>query len=189
MSVRTSRPPSYRLHRPTGQAVVTLNGRDFYLGRHGSPESRAEYDRLIVEWISNGRRLPAPTSEAGSDLSINELLLAYLCHADGYYVKNGEPTTEPVNIRLAIRPLRQHLGQTPAREFGPLRLKTVRHAMIDSGLCRNEVNRRVRLIIRTFKWAVGEEMVPRPPSSLRPPPRPGRCSGVRTRQACPGYVR
>ena len=32
--------------------------------------------------------------------------------------------------------------------------------MIDSGLCRNEVNRRVRHDLRAFKWAVGEEMVP-----------------------------
>ena len=38
--------PSYRLHRPSGQAVVTLDGRDHYLGRHGSPASRAAY-----EWI------------------------------------------------------------------------------------------------------------------------------------------
>jgi hypothetical protein len=35
--------PSYRLHKPTGQAVVTLSGKDQYLGRHGSPESRAAY--------------------------------------------------------------------------------------------------------------------------------------------------
>ena len=47
MPVRT---PSYRLHKPTGQAVVTLDGRDLYLGRHGSPESRTEYDRLVTEW-------------------------------------------------------------------------------------------------------------------------------------------
>jgi hypothetical protein len=52
------RTPSYRLHKPSGQAVVTLKGRDFYLGRHGSPESRAEYDRLVGEWLANGRRLP-----------------------------------------------------------------------------------------------------------------------------------
>ena len=32
--------------------------------------------------------------------------------------------------------------------------------MIDSGLCRNEVNKRVRHVLRAFKWAVGEEMVP-----------------------------
>jgi hypothetical protein len=46
VSVRT---PSYRLHKPSGQAVVTLDSRDFYLGKYGSPESRAEYDRLISE--------------------------------------------------------------------------------------------------------------------------------------------
>jgi integrase len=32
--------------------------------------------------------------------------------------------------------------------------------MIASNLCRTEVNKRVRHIIRAFKWAVGEEMVP-----------------------------
>ena len=77
-----------------------------------------------------------------------------------YYVKNGKPTTEPVNIRLALRPLRQLYGHTLAREFGPLRLKTVRQAFIDSGLCRSEVNKRVRHVLRAFKWAVGDEMVP-----------------------------
>ena len=60
--------PSYRLHKPSGQAVVTLDGRDIYLGRYGSPESRAEFDRLLAEWLSNGRRLPAPT--VGSDLTV-----------------------------------------------------------------------------------------------------------------------
>jgi hypothetical protein len=76
VSARTPRTPSYRLHKPSGQAVVTLNGRDVYLGKHGTPESRAEYDRLIAEWLLNGRR-PAPTG-AGADLTGNELLLAYL---------------------------------------------------------------------------------------------------------------
>jgi integrase len=88
------------------------------------------------------------------------MLLAYLEHVDAYYVKNGKPTTEPVNIRLALRPLRRLCGATMAREFGPSRLKAVRQDMVASGLCRNEVNKRVRRILRAFKWAVGEEMVP-----------------------------
>jgi hypothetical protein len=46
---------AYRLHRSTGQAVVTLGGKDFYLGRHGTTESRREYDRLTAEWLANGR--------------------------------------------------------------------------------------------------------------------------------------
>jgi hypothetical protein len=154
VSVRTPRTPSYRLHKPTGQAVVTLDGRDFYLGRFGSPESQAEYDRIIVEWISNGRRLPAPVSGPGSDLTVNELLLAYLGFADSYYVKHGRPTTEPASIRQTIRPLRQLYGDTMARDFGPLQLKAVRQAMIDSGLCRNEVNKRTGRIVRLFKWGV-----------------------------------
>ncbi len=71
-----SRVPSYRLHMPTGQAVVTHGGKDSYLGRHVSPQSRAEYHRLIGEWESNGRRRPAPDA-AGSDLTVNEVLVAY----------------------------------------------------------------------------------------------------------------
>jgi hypothetical protein len=63
---------------------------------------------------------------SGADLSVNEMLLAYVHHADTYYVKNRKPTMEPVNIGLALRPLRQLYGHTLAGEFGPLGLKTVR---------------------------------------------------------------
>jgi integrase len=145
---------------PTGLAVDSIGGRDVYLGKHDTPESRAEYDRLIAEWLATGRRRIMADSTSITDLSVNEMLEAYLHHADSFYVKNGQPTTEPVNIRLAIRPLRQLYGLTLAREFGPLRLKTVRQAFIDSGLCRSEINKRVRHVLCAFKWAVGEEMVP-----------------------------
>src|SRR5205823_5557215 len=77
------RTPSYRLHSPSGQAVVTLAGKDFYLGKFGSPGSRAEFDRLVAEWLANGRAL-APASGTGPpDLTVNELLVAYFRFADG----------------------------------------------------------------------------------------------------------
>ena len=44
--------PKYRLHRASGQAVVTIQGRDFYLGPWKSKASRVEYDRLIGEWLA-----------------------------------------------------------------------------------------------------------------------------------------
>ncbi len=50
--------PKYRKHRASGQAVVTLNGRDFYLGPHNTKASRLEYDRLTSEWLANDRSLP-----------------------------------------------------------------------------------------------------------------------------------
>ncbi len=176
MPVITSRTPSYRNHKPSGQAVVTLDGRDVYLGRYGTAESRAEYDRMITEWLINGRRLSAPSSGPGGDLTVNEMLLDYLQHVDGYYVKNGKPTVEPGNIRLAIRPLRQLYGHTAARDFGPLALKAVRKAMVDAGLCRSEINRRIGRLVRAFKWAVSEEKVA-PSVHQAPQTNPGRRRG------------
>jgi hypothetical protein len=46
--------PAYRKHRATGQAVVTLSGRDFYLGHFGTATSKAEYDRRVGEWKAAG---------------------------------------------------------------------------------------------------------------------------------------
>jgi integrase len=157
MSVRV-RTPGYRLHKPSGLAVVTLGGKDHYLGKHGSAESLAEYGRLIGEWMAGaGRARPAA---AGADITVNELVLAYLHFADGYYRKNGRPTKEPGLLRLSYRPLREHYGHTLAREFGPLALKAVREAMIAAGTCRAEINRRVGRIVRAFKWATENELIP-----------------------------
>jgi hypothetical protein len=57
MLAASPRVVSYRLHKPTNQAVVTFNGKDVYLGQHGTAESRERYDRAIAEWLANGRRL------------------------------------------------------------------------------------------------------------------------------------
>ena len=54
----TNATPKYRKHRASNQAIVTIDGQDFYLGPHGTRASRREYDRLIAEWLQNDRRLP-----------------------------------------------------------------------------------------------------------------------------------
>ena len=51
--------PQLRRHRPSARAVVTLNGRDFYVGAWKTVDAKADYDRLIGEWLANGRRLDA----------------------------------------------------------------------------------------------------------------------------------
>jgi integrase len=160
VSVRALRTPSYRMHKPTGRAVVTLDGRDFYLGKFGSPESQGEYDRLVAEWLANGRTLARRNSANGSDISVNELHLAFVEWAESYYRKGGRVTGEVTNIAYAVRTLRELYGLTLARDFGPVQLETVRQAIIKTGICRNEVNRRVRIIVRAFKWAVAKGMVP-----------------------------
>ena len=43
--------PSYRYHKPSGQGVVTLSGKDFYLDPWQSESSVTEYRRLLAEWM------------------------------------------------------------------------------------------------------------------------------------------
>ena len=48
----------------------------------------------------------APHSVTASNpdgVSVNELMLAYLRHAQGYYRKDGKPTSEVRNIGLGMR--------------------------------------------------------------------------------------
>ncbi len=150
------RVPSYRRHKPSGQAVVTLNGRDVYLGKWRTKASRDEYERVVGEWLANGRSL---RDENGS-LSVAQVALRYWEFAKGYYLKNGQATSELDEYRLTIRQLRKLYGSTPAQDFGPLKFKTVRQAMIDTGLSRGVVNHRMARLRRIFKWAVSEELVP-----------------------------
>ena len=49
---KTGSLPSYRLYKRTGQAVVTIDGHDHYLGAYGSPESKKAYNRLIDAWLA-----------------------------------------------------------------------------------------------------------------------------------------
>ena len=164
---RRPRVPAYRLHKQSGQAVVTLtdglgNRRDVLLGRHGSPESRAEYARVILEWETSARRFPARSAEgsAPADLSVNEVLLAYFHHVAGYYVKDGAPSSQQHRIRQALRPVKELYGHTPARDFGPLALKAVRAQLVFHGYVRRLVNQMAGCIRQMFKWAVAEELVP-----------------------------
>ena len=152
------RTPKYRHYRPKNLAMVVIDGHAHYLGKYDSPESRERYHRLIAD-LHAGRppQLLRPAApDTSGDLTVNELILAYVRFADGYYVKDGQPTVEPSSIRL----VRRLYGSTPVASFGPLALKAVRQEMIRAGNCRTEINRRVGRIVRMFKWGVSEELVP-----------------------------
>jgi integrase len=156
VSLRT---PSYRLHKPTGQAVVTLNGHDHYLGKHGTPQSQVEYDRLIAEWLSNGRQSVRLVQDG--TLSVNELILAYFTHVQAYYRHpDGRPTSEVANIRLALRWPKQLYGLTAAAAFDSLSLDALRGSMIRAGLCRNRINKDVARVKRMFRWGAGKRLIP-----------------------------
>ena len=66
--------PSYRRHS-SGQARVTINGKDHLLGTFGSRASKEEYGRLIAEYNAC-QKSPAFGKVPGS-LLLEDVLLAY----------------------------------------------------------------------------------------------------------------
>jgi integrase len=152
-----NRVPSYRKHRASGQALVTLNGQDHYLGPFGTKVSRAEYDRLIAEWLTRGKQ-PA---QAAAELTVMELIDAFLNHAEVYYRgADGKPASEYGNLCDALRPMKRLYGVTAALDFGPLALRGVRDEMVKLRWCRSHVNRQVNRVRHVFKWAAGRELLP-----------------------------
>ena len=145
--------------RLLGSRVVTLSGKDFYLGPWGTKVSKLEYDRVVGEWIQNGRHLPG--SNEGCDFAVIEICTAFRKHADVYYTKNGMRTREAEIIQdILVRFVVPLYGRTPVSDFGPLALKAVREKMIEAGHKRGVINKNIDRIRRMFRWAASEEMVP-----------------------------
>jgi len=95
--------PQYRLHRRSGQAIVTLNNRDRNLGEFGSEASRQECDRLIAKWLSNGRRTPEPAIA-------DQLVTAYGADALQLMAKHpgvGAKLAETLGGDIAALPVRE----------------------------------------------------------------------------------
>jgi len=158
MGKKDARLPSYRLHKASGQAIVSLNGRQVYLGPHDTEESRAEYDRVMAEYLANGRRAPG---KQPASMTVSEVLVAYLEFAEGYYRRpDGTPTPEITHVKGAAKVLRRLYGHTQAAEFGPLGLKACREEFIRRGQARKTVNQNTQRLKRIFKWAVANELVP-----------------------------
>ena len=119
--------PKYGHHKATGRARVTLNGREIYLGKWGTPESRQRYERVIAEWLANGRTLSAAPTTC---VSVAELALAYWTHAQAYCRKpDGTPTSQVDIVQQTLRPLRELYGSDPVTTVGPMALQAIRQRL------------------------------------------------------------
>jgi hypothetical protein len=157
-----NRVPSYSLHKASGQARIVIGGRSIYLGKYGSPESHEAYARAVTKFATEPADSPALKLHAvpGDDLSVNEVILRFLRHADTYYRWRGERTKEYRSYVEALRLLREMYGSAPAVEFGPKSLKLLQAASIEKGWCRRTINSRINRIRYCFKWAVSDEILP-----------------------------
>lgn len=147
--------PSYRRHR-SGQARVTINDRDYYLGPYGTRASKAEYDRIVGEYLASGRSLSFGLEVP--QITIAMVMADYLAFAKSYY--GTEPSSEWHRIKLAIKPLKSLYAALPASEFAPEHFKTARQMLIDAGGARTTINAHMKRVVRMFKWAAAEGKLP-----------------------------
>src|SRR3954447_24877582 len=89
MSNHPAAPPKYRHYKPKDLAVVRIDGRDHYLGKHGSPESWERYHRLLAERATtrgaSPRRPTAETAPTSSGPTVSGLILAFWKYAQEHY--------------------------------------------------------------------------------------------------------
>ena len=103
--------------------------------------------------------------------------MAYLEHAQSYYVKDGAVTA----VRCSLRPLIELYGRQIVADFGPKKLILVRERMIARGWFRKTVNDSVKRIVRMLRWGVVQQWVP--PGVLAScrelePLKKGRCGEI-----------
>lgn len=153
----TTRIPNYpsRPHK-SGQARIKVRGKDVWLGRWNSPDSRAKYARIVAELAAGGEAAPTRSF----DVTIFDLVNAFRSWAATRYVKNGRQTSEFRLFGLALGPVLDLYGSTLAVDFGPLAMLTCRDELKARGYCRKKVNEHLGRIRRVFKWGVSRELVP-----------------------------
>ena len=114
--------PTYRFHKARNCGVVTIDGKDHYLGPYDSPESWEKYYQLLADWAGNCPTPPPSRTPDQVDWTINQLIASYWRFAQTWYVKDGQPTDAIYGVKGALRVLREMYGLTLVRDFGPLRL-------------------------------------------------------------------
>ncbi len=171
--------PSYRLHSRSNQAVVTLNGKDYYLGPYGSKESKAKYHRLKSEFIASGKSRTFGVK--ANDITIIELVADYATHCEKYY--GTGPESEVHRSRPVLRVLKTLYATLPAIAFGPLQYEAVRVSLMEPYTIKRKADKQnkkdekaVEVITRQrfrryinalmkrvramFKWASSKSILP-----------------------------
>ena len=167
MPKKRSEQPAYQYHM-SGQAKVRLDRSDFYLGKHGTPESYARYYSLLAEYNANGKRAPAgsidePTLQADDIILVKHITADFRARRLPEYAHN-DVRTKRFNHLCDL--LDQRHGNEPATEFGPRKLEAMRDIFGTKGLgkngranCRRMVNELVRDVITVIEHGVSRELV------------------------------
>ena len=165
--------PAYQYHM-SGQARVTLGGKDFYLGKPGSPESRARYHSLLAEYNANGKEAPAPPPQddeveaekvrlANSVIRVKHVTADFRARVLPKYESNPASFAKFTNL---CDFLDARHGDEPVDEFGPLKLSEMREVLLAKGVgkkprpnSRKYANAQIKKVITIIRHGVSRQLV------------------------------
>ena len=149
------RTPKYRKRSSNGRhyAFCRVHGKNISLGRWNSPESKDAYRQIVADFHAGIVR------DDGGCL-VADVVANYADFARDYYNKNGKPTSEQPLIRCVLKQLLDTQGTRPANEFGPRRFKVFRTGLVSEGLARKTVNHYCLHVVRAFRQAAADELIP-----------------------------
>ncbi len=149
--------PKLRPHS-SGQARVTIDGKDYLLGPWGTPEADEAYRRLLAQWLAKEGPFTPVNDEP---VTMAEVLAGYWLFAEKYYGYDREPKRgDCCNLKSTLGIVRALYASTNAKAFGPLDLRAVQGEMIRRGWCRNLINQQTGRVKQLFRWAASEELIP-----------------------------
>jgi hypothetical protein len=141
-----------RTYHMSGQSIVRIDGKDFYLGKHDSPESIARYAVLIGIYQKHGLSLPddfcvdhldemaglllgmaspAATTQPTGPITVGHITAIYREH-----IKTKYPHSEQDRQRCErlCEILDERYASLPVEDFGPVRLNEIRNLLTEDGL-------------------------------------------------------
>lgn len=158
------RVPSYRKHTASKQAIVTLRGKTYYLGKYGTAESKRKYDELISDYLKQrGQPYPPVRSNspsAASNLTVVEACDRYLAHVQSRFEHSRHAKAMLSHVKALMQVLLKLYENERAAAFGPLELLETRRAMIALDWSRSYVNSQIAKLCRMYKWLVTQSLVP-----------------------------
>ena len=102
---RSKSAPKYRLHKRSGQVVVSINGKDIYLGKHSTEESQQRYRAAIADhWASPTEAPKVSIQKPNGATTITQLAVEFAKYTKR---KHGENGSEWYQIRLVLKSIRE----------------------------------------------------------------------------------
>jgi hypothetical protein len=153
MTYKRKQLPKYCRHKGSGQAYVRIAGDMHYLGKYGTDSSRREYDRIMSEFIANGRQAYRHPDE----ILMENLIARYLDYTENEL--NLSESRMKI-IAAVLRTLNELYANQPVSAFSPASLKAVRSQWVDKKLGLDTVNSYIGIIRQMFDWGGEEEIIP-----------------------------